>query len=140
MLDRVLASLRDDLNTAGALGELSEPVSTVNRLLASGKGVDKQLRKRTLARFVDDMAAVGRLLGVFERDPWTYLQARRDLKARRIGLDVAKVERLLDERQRARDDKQWARADELRDALAAMGVKLRDGQSGGQGGGTTWTL
>ena len=36
------------------------------------------------------------------------------------------AKQLLVERRRARDDKNWARSDELRDQLKAMGVVVRD--------------
>lgn len=136
MLAGVVAKMNDDLNTAAALAELSEPITVVNRLLASKKGVDKNLRKRTIARFVAHMGDVGKILGCFEREPAAYLEARRDLKAARVGLDVARVEALLAERNAARADKDWARADAARDQLAELGVKIRDSA----GGETTWAL
>ncbi len=130
-LDAFVAKMNDDLNTAAAFAELSEPLSVVNRLLASKKGVDKNVRKRSIKRFVDQMSAVASICGCFERDAEGYLAERRDLKARRIGLDVAKVESLLAERAQAREDKDWAQADAVRDQLAELGVKIRDvaGQS-----------
>jgi cysteinyl-tRNA synthetase len=134
-LDRFVAAMRDDLNTAAAIAELSEPLGTVNRLLQSGKGVDKNERKRTIARFLALFDVVGNVLGCFERDPDAWLAARRDLKARRIGLDVARVEHLVAQRNAARAAKDFARADELRAELTALGVEVRDGK-----GTTAWTL
>ena len=134
---RVVEALRDDLNTAAALAELSEPLAAVNRLLASGKGVNKTQRKRTIARFVAafERGRIPTLLGLFERDPSGYLEARRNLKAQRIGLDVARVEALIEARWAARAAQDWAKADSLRASLDELGVKLRDGATG-----TTWTL
>ena len=63
---------------------LSKPLSEINGLLASAKGVAKDVRKRSLARFVADMATVGDVLGCFGADPVAYLAARRDLKAGRM--------------------------------------------------------
>jgi cysteinyl-tRNA synthetase len=134
-LDRFVAAMRDDLNTAAALGELSEPLGTVNRLLQSGKGVDKAERARTIARFLSHFAVVGKVLGCFEGDPDAFLLERRDLKAKRIGLDVARVEQLVAERNAARAAKDWPRADALRAELTNLGVEVRDGK-----GATAWTL
>jgi cysteinyl-tRNA synthetase len=135
MLDAFLAKMRDDLNTAGAYGELSEPLAAVNRLLQSGKGVNKEVRKRSIARFGNAFTEVGEILGCFEREPSAYLEARRDLKAARIGLDTDKVEALVAERREVRAAKNWARADEIRDELDALGVKIRDGDDA-----TLWSL
>jgi cysteinyl-tRNA synthetase len=135
MLGKVVDAMRDDLNTAAAIAELSEPLSEVNRLVATKKGVDKGVRWRTIDRFVRDMESVGAVLGVFEREPATYLERRRDLKAARIGLDIAKVEELLAARLEARGGKDWARADAIRDELAGLGVTVRDGPEG-----SIWSL
>jgi cyanophycinase-like exopeptidase len=45
------------------------------------------------------------------------------------------VEIVMSQRAQARTDKQWARSDELRDALAAVGVEVRDDRDG-----ATWHL
>jgi cysteinyl-tRNA synthetase len=45
------------------------------------------------------------------------------------------VEIVMTQRAQARTDKQWARSDELRDALAAVGVEVRDDRDG-----ATWHL
>jgi cysteinyl-tRNA synthetase len=135
MTEGVFAAMADDLNTAAALAAFSEPLSEVNRLLDSGKGVDKGVRRRTIARFVDAMAEVVAVLGVFGQDPGDFLRARRDLKAARIGLDVERVEQLVEERRQARDKKDWETADRWRDELGSMGVTVQDGAEG-----TTWTL
>ncbi len=135
MLDAFVEALRNDINTPAALGVLSKPLSEVNGLLASGKGVAKDVRRRTAARFVRDMATAAGVLGCFGEDPAAYLAARCELKAARIGLDVAKVEDLLAERTAARESKDWAEADRLRDVLADLGVAVKDGPDG-----SVWTL
>ncbi|MBD3221319.1 cysteine--tRNA ligase [bacterium] len=135
MRESFLDALRNDFNTPAALGVLSKPLHEVNALLASGKGVPKDVRRRTIARFVDDMEAVADALGCFGDDPARYLAARRDLKADRIGLDTARVNELIDARNAARANRDWAEADRLRDELAAMGVSVKDGPDG-----TVWDL
>ena len=47
----------------------------------------------------------------------------------------ALVRAVLDERAAAREAKDWARADELRDRLAAAGVTVADGRDG-----ATWRV
>ena len=135
MLDRFVECMRDDLNTAAGIAELSDALGVVNRYLQSGKGVAKDVRRRSIARFLGDMKQVAAITGCFERDPAGYLAERRDLKAGRVGLDVAKVEQLIADRKAARDAKDWGAADALRDELAALGVRIRDA-----GNDTVWSL
>ena len=135
MLTPFVEALRNDFNTPAALGVLSKPLSEINGLLASGKGVAKDVRKRTMARFVADMGTVAGLLGCFGEDPAAYLAARRDLKAARTGLDLARVDALIAERDAARAARDWAEADRLRDELLTLGVTIKDGPDG-----TVWSL
>ena len=47
--------------------------------------------------------------------------------------EVAKIEAVIKQRNDARQSKDWALADQARDALAAMGVVLEDSSAG-----TSW--
>jgi cysteinyl-tRNA synthetase len=135
VLAQVVEAMRDDLNTSAAIAKLSEPLSEINRLVASKKGVDKAVRWRSIDRFVRDMGEVSAMLGLFAHDPDGYLRDRRDRKAARIHLDVDRVEDLLRQRTQAREAKDWARADAIRGELDALGVTVRDGPEG-----SIWTL
>ncbi|HPF69960.1 MAG TPA: cysteine--tRNA ligase, partial [Candidatus Krumholzibacteria bacterium] len=135
MLEAFAAHMRNDFNTSGALGTLSKPLAEINGLLDSGKGVAKGVRRATVERFVADFAQIAEVLGCCGADPQAWLVGRRDRKAARIGLDVARVEHLVAERMVARTSRDWAAADRLRDELAALGVAVQDGPSG-----SVWTF
>ena len=130
MLMTFVAHMRNDFNTSGALGALSRPLGEVNGLLDSGKGVSKAVRYLTIERFVNDMVEVAQILGCFGQDPDQWLVKRRDGKAARMGLDIAKVEYLLVKRTAARGDKDWEAADRIRDELTELGVGVQDGPDG----------
>ena len=135
MLEAFVAHMRNDFNTSGALGALSKPLGEINGLLDSGKGVAKTVRRLTVERFLADFAQVSAILGCFGADPDAWLLRRRDLKAGRMGLDTAKVEDLVAARQVARQAKDFAAADRLRDELDDLGVAVQDGPEG-----SVWTF
>ena len=56
-------------------------------------------------------------------------------KQKDAQVDAARIDALVQERQDARASKNFARADEIRDELQAMGVVLKD-----QGGQTVWEI
>ena len=128
MLMTFIVHMRNDFNTSGALGALSKPLGEVNGLLDSGKGVSKAVRYLTIERFVNDMEQVAAVLGCFGQDPDTWLVNRRDGKAARMGLDIAKVEDLLVKRTTARSDKDWEAADRIREELTDLVRKARSGR------------
>ena len=47
-----------------------------------------------------------------------------------IGIEEEEVERLIEERAQARKEKNWARADEIRDKLAEMSILVEDKPEG----------
>ena len=129
------AALADDFNAPLVVAALYEAATLANRLLDEPKGIDKAVRRRTLARLARDLRAVGDALGVFAADPATYLAERRARLVKRRGIDLGAVERLLAARTTARTAKDFARSDAIRGELAALGVQLHDTPRG-----TEWSV
>jgi cysteinyl-tRNA synthetase len=104
------AALEDDLNSAGALGAVFEMLREVNaayddRQVCSGEA-------EAARAFLDEVEAVFGLGGREE-----------------VLLD-AEIEALIEERQKARGRKDFARADAIRDELAERGILLEDSPAG----------
>jgi len=130
-----IEAMEDDMNTAGALGHVFSAVRLAGRICE-----DKNLRKAEAAkvlfeRLKADFATWGGVLGIFEREPVEFLTALRDNRAARAGIDPAKVQELLDARQAARKDKDFAKSDAIRDELVAMQVEVKDTPQG-----ATWDV
>jgi cysteinyl-tRNA synthetase len=104
----VRSALADDLNTARALGALHTLLRHVNTAL-DGSGISTTVRSE-LDRALADADAV---LGVF---PDAAVSDDAD----------AEVQRLVDERTAARAERDFARADALRDRLTEMGIVVED--------------
>ncbi len=135
LVPEVRDALADDFNTPVAVASLHAALTLANKLLESSKGIDKQLRRRTLARLARDIRTVGDALGVFVQDPAVYLRERRDRLVRAKKIDVSAVQAKIGERTSARAAKDFARADEIRKELAATGVALHDTPAG-----TDWSV
>jgi len=109
-------SMDDDFNTPGALGALFDLVREINRRRASGEpAADVAAGQHTLH-------TLGGVLGL-------ELQAPADTTA--DGEDAGLfIELLLTTRQRLREAKQWALADEIRNSLRDLGVAVEDRPDG----------
>ena len=134
LVERCRAALDDDFNTAAVLGMLAEAFTAANAL-ADRKGKKTAQDKAGLSRFARDARLVGLELGLFARAPAEALVALRGKAAARRGIDEALVARKIAERAAAREAKDFARSDALRDELLAMGVALMDGPRG-----TSWKV
>ncbi|MDO4383659.1 MAG: cysteine--tRNA ligase [Eubacteriales bacterium] len=107
-----IAAMDDDLNTAVAISTIFEMVSTVNQVVHDGGS--KDFAAVALGRIME-LASV---LGILQ-----------DEEEDSIGEDI---QALVEERQQARKEKNWARADEIRDTLAEKGYTLKDTPQGVQ--------
>ena len=111
--EKFIEVMDDDLNTADGIAAIFELVSEIN--LDVKDGASKSFAKEALAR-IKELTDV---LGIFSGDD----------EEEGLGDDI---QALIDERQAARKEKNWARADEIRDQLAAMGITLKDTPQGVQ--------
>ena len=123
-------AMDDDLNTAQALGHIFTQVRIVNRLLE-----DKNLRaseagRDLLREFLARAEQWNARLGLFGQQADAFLTALRGMRASRKNIDMPRVEALLQERQAARANKDFATSDALRQALLDLGVSVRDTPEG----------
>jgi len=120
---RFLAAMDDDLNTPQALAALFDLNRAVNTLLNSGQAVTTG----TLAVVDETYRALGgQILGLVP-----------DVLPKETGggLDGALMQILIDLRAEARQARNWAVADAIRDRLVEIGVAIEDRPEG-----TTWRL
>ena len=110
--EKFIACMDDDLNTADAITAVFELVSDINKDVAAGMN-----KKEAEAAFklLDELTEV---LGLLRKE-----------KSQDIDPEIQK---LIDERQKARKAKDFQRADAIRDELAARGITLKDTASGVQ--------
>ena len=111
--DSFIEAMDDDLNTAAAISSIFEMISEIN--IAVKGGASKEFATEAL-KAIHELADV---LGIFQ-------DAEEEAG---IGDDL---QALIEERQKARAEKNWARADEIRDELAAQGITLKDTPQGVQ--------
>jgi cysteinyl-tRNA synthetase len=112
-------ALRDDLNTAGALGAVFELVTAINSAIDAG-----DLGTGDVQEVQDTFKGFDQVLGV--------LSLRRAEEAQ-PPLPVEEIEKLIEERRAARSRRDFAAADGIRKDLDARGILLED-----NAGGTRW--
>ncbi len=105
------AAMDDDFNTASALAAIHDMVREVNSTTSSS-GITREGQQAVL----DAIVKFDSVLGIFGEEESEMLEAD--------------IEALIEERQEARRNRNFARSDEIRDELAAKGIILEDTTQG----------
>ncbi len=100
VVERMSAYLREDLNTSGMFGVLHEELKEIleqPKVAATVKQFIKQVLGLTLEPLAEKKVEI-----------------------------TPEIQNLLDERVKARERKDWAKSDQLRDQLASLGIEVQD--------------
>ena len=124
-----------DFNSALALGRIFDVVKVINKarhaLPADPADGDLRLLKAAAA----DIVRLGAIFGVLQEDPHRYLQRRKERMLAGVEISPEQVEELIAKRRSARENKDWAEADRIRDQLLAQHIAIKDGPDG-----TSWEV
>ncbi|MEE8481977.1 MAG: cysteine--tRNA ligase, partial [Acidiferrobacterales bacterium] len=118
--DRFQSAMDDDFNTPEAFAVLFELARDINKA--------REQKDSSAAALAAVLRYLGDILGILQQDPNAFL--RGDTGA---GLSNAEIDDLIQRRIQAREDKDWAEADRIRDTLVQHRIVLED-----SAGGTRW--
>ncbi len=107
-----IEAMDDDLNTADAISAMFELITAINTAVKDG--CSKAFAEKSL----DKLMELANVLGILQQEE-------------KAGIDDD-IQELIAQRQEARKNKDYARADEIRDQLAAQGITLKDTPQGVQ--------
>ena len=111
--EKFILAMDDDMNTADAIAAIFELIAEINKRTRNGASAVYARGARTL------LLELANVLGLLEKQD----EAAGD------GED-AEIQALVEEREKARAEKNWARADEIRGLLAEKGITLKDTPQG----------
>lgn len=109
-------AMNDDFGTAEAVSVLFEIANEAN--------------KNNNAELSGCLKALGGVLGLLQDNPEQFLQGGNNVD----GLSADEINNLISQRKIARETKNWAESDRIRDVLAKHKIQVKDSADG-----TTWT-
>mgnify|MGYP000020691726 FL=1 len=120
--EKFIAAMDEDFNTSMGLGAIFELVKELNKAVDTPINAEgAEVVKETVEYIINVMEEA---LGV-----------KLKLETVVSNMTSELIEFILELRREARNEKNWAMSDKIRDRLAEMGIKIKDGKDK-----TTWTM
>ena len=112
--------LMDDLNTPGFIANINVLIKDYSSASEKQKGILKS-----------KLILLGSLMGVLQEDPKSWFEMNRSNK----DFNKEEIDNLISERNEAKINKDYAKADMIRDELMSKGIEIMDSSSG-----TSWKV
>ena len=111
----VISALCDDINTPEAFGQLNILFNQLQNAQDDIKG-----------DLISQIHGSANLLGILKKDPDEWLGYKNQTK----DFDVATIEKLINERNAFRNEKNYQKSDQIRDELKSLGIEIEDTPDG----------
>lgn len=111
--NKFIKAMDDDLNTADAIAVIFDVVKEINHIINNNETSSKAYAKEALKFFTELTGVLG------------LLYVKKEGK-----FSEEEIDELVNQRTLARKEKNWAKADEIREKLKSMGVVIEDTPSG----------
>ena len=111
----VISALCDDINTPEAFGQLNILFNQLQNAQDDRKG-----------DLLSQIRSSANLLGILKKDPDEWLGYKNQTK----DFDVATIEKLINERNAFRNEKNYQKSDQIRDELKSLGIEIEDTPDG----------
>lgn len=138
IIDKFQSALNDDFNTALALGHLNDHLRKLNAIkdeLKKKKGNEAEDLKAKLGSGKEAILQTGKVLGLFLKEPFKFLEAFKEKKLKDIGITKEQIKEMIAARIEARKNKDWGKGDTIRQQLNEKGIVLEDSPDG-----TIWKI
>jgi len=133
LVNRFHKAMDNDFNTAQGLGHLFDAVKTLNRITQALPPLPAAADLTLLRQGAQAVTTLAGTMGLLGEEPACYIKTKQEKILANLDIDAAAIAELIKARTSAREEKNWSRADEIRDQLLARQIELKDGPTG-----TTW--
>ncbi len=122
-------SINDDFSTPEAFAQIFELVREFNQQFRRGLKLNPK-QKHAVSSFKSFIKKFGGFMALFQEDPSQFLMKLDDRLLEKKNLQRVNIDRLVQERQKVREAKDFKKSDELRTELTALGILVSDTPQG----------
>lgn len=132
---RFQEAMDNDFNTAQAQGILFDTAKILNKVKKQLSSTPPKSDVDTLLSTISLMKTLASIMGILTEDAGSYLSNKKAGLLADLTIDEEQINTFIAERLTAKQNKDWARCDEIRDLLLEQKIELKDGADG-----TSWSV
>lgn len=131
----ILEDLNNDFATPKVFSKFFEVIRSFNQAVPANKKLTPE-KKEICFILLDFFKKHGKDFSLFQESTYSEFLKRMDLiLLKKLELKETYINQLIDQRQQAKAEKDYAKSDEIRDELLAKGIMIKDSPTG-----TTWQV
>ncbi|MBF0099575.1 MAG: cysteine--tRNA ligase [Desulfobacterales bacterium] len=127
---RFCEAMDDDFNTAIGISVLFDAMHHANRIMDQSVNILQDENKPVLLSIFEDIFRMSRILGILNEDPLTFFEKQKSKALAQQQVDVSMIEQMIQERALARKQRDFAKADQIRQKLQSINIILEDKPDG----------
>ena len=135
IVPKFIEAMDDDFNSALAISNLHIIFKCVNNKLKGANKVNKKILANTLAKALENIKTVYKILGLFEQSSEDFIKNMKEKYLKKLNIDKEEIESKINKRAEAKKVKDFVVADSIRASLDEQGIILNDTVEG-----TTWDI
>ena len=135
IVPKFIEVMDDDFNSALAISNLHIIFRDINNMMKTANKGNVLIVANTLAKALEDIKSVYKILGFFEQDPDEFISEMKEKYLSKLNITINEVENEITKRAEAKKNKDYETADAIRAELDKKGILLNDTKNG-----TTWDI
>lgn len=135
IVPKFIEVMDDDFNSALAISNLHIIFRDINNMMKTANKGNVQIVANTLAKALEDIKSVYKILGFFEQELDEFINKMREKYLNKLNINTNEIEEQINKRAEAKKNKDYETADDIRAELDKKGILLNDTKEG-----TTWDI
>ena len=133
IIPKFVENMDEDFNTTASIANLYNIFKYANNIMKTSKDKTKEDIANILRNILKNVHEVYSVLGLFDQNPDEYITKLKNKYLKELDIDEENIKQEIEKRAKAKQNRDFEKADKIRNALEAKGIILKDSKEG-----TSW--
>ena len=130
IIPKFVENMDEDFNTSASIANLYNIFKYANNIMKTSKDKTKEDIANILRKILKNVHEVYSVLGLFDQNPDEYITKLKNKYLKELNIDEENIKQEIEKRAKAKQNKDFEKADKIRNDLEAKGIILKDSKEG----------